>query len=80
MKIWLDDWRDILREAWSIKWIGAGVLLLALDIAAMLLEFFGVLADRPLWSLTLRGGALFCGVASFMTRLMYQSRMDRSRE
>ena len=73
----LDDWKDILREAWSIKWISAGVFLLVLDIAAMLLEFFGVLASRPLWSLTLRTGALLCGVASFMTRLMYQAKMNR---
>lgn len=76
MKIWLDDWKQILREAWSIRWISAGVILLALDWGAMLLEFFGVLADRPLWSLTLRAGATLCGVASFVARLMYQSKMN----
>lgn len=72
----LDDWRSVLKEAWSIKWISAGVILLLLDLGAVLLEFFGVLADRPLWSLTLRVGATFCGVASFVARLLYQARPE----
>lgn len=72
----LDDWREVLRRAWSIRLIAAGVLLLALDLGAVVLEALGLLADRPLWSIALRGGAAACGVASFVARLLYQSRPE----
>lgn len=72
----LDDWKDVLRTAWSIRWISAAVILAGLDIGAVVLESVGLLADRPLWSILLRSASALCGVAAFVARLLYQARPE----
>lgn len=70
------DWRQVLRQAWSVRLIALTVLLLVLDIGAVVLEGLGMLADRPEWSIGLRSLAAVCGVAAFVARLVAQKGID----
>lgn len=71
----MDDWRAVLRKAWSLRLVAVAVLLLLLDIGAVVLEGLGLVADRPALSIALRAGAAALGVASFVARLVYQPGM-----
>ena len=71
----IDNWRSVLRQAWSVRLIALAVLLLALDIGAVVLEGLGMLADRPALSIALRAAAAALGVASFVARIVYQPEM-----
>lgn len=68
----LANWRDVLRKAWSVRLATLAALLLVLDLAAVLLETMGLLADRPEVSLLLRAMAAVLGVASVIARIVAQ--------
>ena len=72
MMVLLNNWREVLKQAWSIRLIAAAVLLLVLDIGAIVLEGLGILSDRPMLSIAMRAGAAALGVASFIARIVYQ--------
>lgn len=68
----LQNWRDILAKAWSVRLIALAVLLLTLDIGAVVLEAIGLMTDRPALSIALRAGAALLGVGAFLARLIAQ--------
>ncbi|MFA5386815.1 MAG: hypothetical protein WC322_00250 [Candidatus Paceibacterota bacterium] len=68
----LQNWRQVLKQAWSVRLIALTVLLLVLDLGAIVLEVVGMLADRPGWSIALRSLAALCGVAAFVARFIAQ--------
>lgn len=68
----LQNWRDVLQKAWSVRLIVLAVLLLALDIGAVVLEAIGLMTDRPVLSIALRAGAALLGVGAFIARLIAQ--------
>lgn len=70
------DWRLVLTKAWSVRFIGIAVLLTVLDIGAVILEAFGLLADRLAVSLVLRSLSAVFGVAAFVARLVVQQGID----
>ena len=73
----ITNWKAVLHKAWSVRLIALAVLLLALDIGAVVLEWLGMLADRPALSIALRAGAAALGVASFIARIVYQPELHR---
>lgn len=71
------DWRNVLKNAWSVRLISVTVLLLALDLGAVVLDAWGMLADRPAVSIALRMCAAVAGVAAFVARLVAQRGLSR---
>ena len=71
----LDDWRAVLRRAWSIRLLSVALLLLLVDIAAVVLETMGLIADRPGVSIALRALSAIFTSAAFVARLMMQRSM-----
>lgn len=66
------DWKFTLRKAWSVRFAVMASLLLLADLGAVLLEGFGLLADRPMVSLTLRALASVCGTLAVVSRVIVQ--------
>lgn len=67
-----DDWRTVLSRAWSIRFISIAVVLTLLDVGAVVLEGFGLLADRPTVSISLRALSALFGALAFVARLVVQ--------
>lgn len=65
-------WRNVLRHAWSIHFLSVALLLTLVDIAAVVLETMGLIADRPTVSITLRSLSAIFTSAAFVARLMMQ--------
>ena len=70
------NWKRVLTRAWSVRFIGVAVLLTLLDIGAVVLEAFGLLADRLAVSLVLRSLSAIFGVAAFVARIVVQQGID----
>ena len=68
-----DDWKTVLRKAWSVRLIALSVLLIALDVGAVVLEAGGAMASTPTWSIGLRSLAAVFGVAAFVARFVVQA-------
>lgn len=68
----LDDWREVLAKAWSIRLISVAVVLTLLDVGAVVLEGLGLLADRPAVSIGLRSLSALFGSLAFIARLVAQ--------
>lgn len=66
------DWRNVLRHAWSIRFLSVALLLTLVDIAAVVLETLGMVADRPGVSIALRSLSAACTSAAFVARFMMQ--------
>lgn len=75
----LQNWRDVLRKSWCIRLIATAFGLLALDELAVLLEWAGMLDDRPAWSLGLRLAAMVVTAASFVARFVAQKNLNQPR-
>lgn len=69
---WGADWRNVLRHAWSIRFLSVALLLTLVDIAAVVLETMGMVADRPGVSIALRSLSAIFTSAAFVARLMMQ--------
>lgn len=70
------DWKFTLRKAWSVRFAALASVLLLADLGAVLLEGFGLLADRPFVSLTLRALASVCGTLAVVSRVIVQQGFD----
>ncbi len=66
------DWRSVLRHAWSVRFMLAALALLLVDIAAIILETWGLITDRPGVSIALRSLSAACTSAAFVARFMMQ--------
>lgn len=64
----------ILRESWSARLVALALAFTLLDIAAVLLEVFGMLADRPAVSVGMRSASAICAALSFVARVWAQRR------
>lgn len=71
-----NDWKFTLTRAWSVRFAAAASFLLIADLGAVLLEGFGLLADRPFVSLTLRALASICGTLAVVSRVIVQQGFD----
>ena len=71
-----NDWKFTLTRAWSVRFAVMASVLLFADLAAVLLEGFGLLADRPFVSLTFRALASICGTLAVVSRVMVQQGFD----
>jgi hypothetical protein len=74
------DWRFTLTHAWSSRFATVATVLLFADLAAVLLEGFGLLADRPYVSLTMRALASICATLAVVSRVMVQQGFDNDME
>lgn len=70
------DWKFTLTRAWSVRFAAAASVLLFADLAAVLLEGFGLLSDRPYVSLTMRALASICGTLAVASRVIVQQGFD----
>lgn len=62
----------ILRESWPARLVALALLFTLLDIAAVLLEVAGMLADRPVVSVGMRSASAICAALSFVARAWAQ--------
>lgn len=62
----------ILRESWPARLVALALLFTLLDIAAVLLEVAGMLADRPAVSVGMRSASAICAALSFVARVWAQ--------
>lgn len=70
------DWRSVLRHAWSIRFLSAALLLTLVDIAAVVLETLGMVADRPGVSIALRSLSAIFTSAAFVARFVMQRNVN----
>ncbi len=66
------DWRNVLRHAWSVRFLSIALLLTLVDIAAVVLETWGMVADRPGLSILLRSLSAVFTSAAFVARFVMQ--------
>lgn len=66
----LPDWKDILKKAWSIKWIAAAFLFTMIDVV---LQMIGAVGGIHGIALALTAG--LCSAAAFVARLLAQKNM-----
>lgn len=69
----------ILRESWPARLVALALLFTLLDIAAVLLEVAGMLADRPAVSVGMRSASAICAALSFVARVWAQHK-ERPRD
>lgn len=67
-----NDWKFTLTRAWSVRFAAVASVLLLADLAAVLLEGFGLLDNRPFVSLTFRALASVCGTLAVVSRVIVQ--------
>lgn len=60
---------QILRDSWSAKLVALALLFTTLDIAAVVLETWGMLIDRPGLSIAMRSVSALCAALSFVARM-----------
>jgi len=65
----IPNWRDVLRWAWSVRFILA---FIALELAGVWLSVRGAFSDNEALSLALQLTGAALGIAAFVARLTYQ--------
>ena len=74
----IPNWRDVLRWAWSVRFIAASIVCDVIGIGLAVAGAMGV-QESPWQSITLQiVGALF-SLAAFIARLTYQSGLSKER-
>ena len=72
----IPNWRDLLRKAWSVRFIAAAFACSVIGIVLTVAGSMGV-QESPWQSITLQiVGALF-NLAAFIARLTYQRGLSR---
>lgn len=65
----ISNWRDVLRWAWSVRFI---VAFIVLELASVGLSVRGAFSDNEALSLALQLTGAALGIAAFVARLTYQ--------
>ena len=74
----ISNWHDLLRKAWSVRFIAAAFVCDVIGIGLAVAGATGV-QESPWQSITLQiVGALF-NLAAFIARLTYQSGLSKER-
>ena len=71
----VQDWREILRKAWSVRFFALSILFQGLDVV---LSTFGALSMSPGARISMQLLGVMFAAAGLWARFAYQKNMDKS--
>jgi len=70
-----NEWRDILKKAWSVRFFALSILLQGIDVV---LSTFGAFSMNPGARIALQLLGVIFAAAGLWARFVYQKNMDKA--